>query len=88
MLDLLLEYMPTTVTDGWERPSGTHGRRVLEGYLGVLNAGTAFGESGGPSNERSPRNNWLIYPTDTGPVQATSTASVVLSPAVRCENCF
>ncbi|KZT05948.1 uncharacterized protein LAESUDRAFT_726516 [Laetiporus sulphureus 93-53] len=60
-LDLFLEVLPELVTEGWLQPS-SHGRRVLEGYLGILNAGTTFGEGG-----------------DTGHMQATSTASVVLS---------
>ncbi|KAI0652243.1 hypothetical protein C8Q79DRAFT_898200 [Trametes meyenii] len=66
-LDIFLEYIPDVVTEGWaQHGSDGHGRRVLEGYLGILNAGTAFGEGG-----------------DAGPVQATSTASVVLSPASK-----
>ncbi|KAJ8494635.1 hypothetical protein ONZ51_g2221 [Trametes cubensis] len=66
-LDIFLEYIPDVVTEGWTLSgSGSHGRRVLEGYLGILNAGTTFGEGG-----------------DTGPVQATSTASVVLSAASK-----
>ncbi|TFY52738.1 hypothetical protein EVJ58_g9842, partial [Rhodofomes roseus] len=65
-LDLFLEHIPDIVTEGWAQSSGSHGRRVLEGYLGVLNAGTIFGEGG-----------------DTGPVQATSVASVVLSASSK-----
>ncbi|KAI1793922.1 hypothetical protein LXA43DRAFT_884849 [Ganoderma leucocontextum] len=66
-LDVYLEYIPEVVTEGWMHPGGgSHGRRVMEGYLGILNAGTTFGEGG-----------------DTGPVQATSTSSVVLSPASK-----
>ncbi|TBU34542.1 hypothetical protein BD311DRAFT_746356 [Dichomitus squalens] len=66
-LDIYLEYIPEIVTEGWMQPgSGSHGRRVMEGYLGILNAGTTFGEGG-----------------DVGPVLATSTASVVLSPASK-----
>ncbi|KAI0361212.1 hypothetical protein OH77DRAFT_1443396 [Trametes cingulata] len=66
-LDVFLEYIPDVVTEGWTaQGSGSHGRRVLEGYLGILNAGTSFGEGG-----------------DTGPIQATSTASVVLSPSSK-----
>ncbi|KAI0800897.1 hypothetical protein C8Q74DRAFT_1314301 [Fomes fomentarius] len=66
-LDIYLEYIPEVVTEGWMYTgSSSHGRRVLEGYLGILNAGTTFGEGG-----------------DTGPIQATSTASVVLSPASK-----
>ncbi|KZT72744.1 hypothetical protein DAEQUDRAFT_543688 [Daedalea quercina L-15889] len=64
-LDLFLEHIPDIVTEGWAQGTGSHGRRVLEGYLGVLNAGTTFGEG------------------DTGPAQATSTASVVLSSASK-----
>ncbi|KAI8980644.1 hypothetical protein BD414DRAFT_420409 [Trametes punicea] len=66
-LDVSLDYIPDIVTEGWGQPGGgSHGRRVLEGYIGILNAGTTFGEGG-----------------DTGPVQATSTASVVLSPTSK-----
>ncbi|ETW87294.1 hypothetical protein HETIRDRAFT_59338 [Heterobasidion irregulare TC 32-1] len=59
-LDLFLDLIPEVVVSGWKDGKGGHGRRVLEGYLGILNAGTTFGEG-------------------AGPVQATSTASVVLS---------
>ncbi|CDO73234.1 hypothetical protein BN946_scf185007.g289 [Trametes cinnabarina] len=66
-LDIFLEHIPEIVVEGWtQHASSSHGRRVLEGYLGILNAGTSFGEGG-----------------DTGPVQATSTASVVLSSASK-----
>ncbi|EIW64399.1 uncharacterized protein TRAVEDRAFT_68214 [Trametes versicolor FP-101664 SS1] len=66
-LDIFLEYIPEVVTEGWTQQGGTsHGRRALEGYLGILNAGTTFGEGG-----------------DSGPARATSTASVVLSPASK-----
>lgn len=47
-LDIYLEYIPEVVTEGWMHPGGgSHGRRVMEGYLGILNAGTTFGEVGG-----------------------------------------
>ncbi|KAH7911965.1 hypothetical protein BJ138DRAFT_1005493 [Hygrophoropsis aurantiaca] len=59
-LDLFLEIVPDTVVEGWMDGTG-HGKRVLEGYIGVLNAGTKFGGA-------------------EGAAQATSTASVVLSP--------
>ncbi|KAI0348476.1 hypothetical protein BDW22DRAFT_1424636 [Trametopsis cervina] len=65
-LDLLLEVIPDVVVEGWAQGSNGHGRRVLEGYLGVLNAGTAYNESG-----------------DKNTIQATSTASVVLSSASK-----
>ncbi|KAG6819451.1 hypothetical protein H0H93_011800, partial [Arthromyces matolae] len=63
-LDLFLECIPHEVIAGWNEDSNGHGSRVLEGYLGILNAGTRFGEA-------------------DGPVQATSTASVVLTPASK-----
>lgn len=86
-LDIYLEYIPEVVTEGWMYTgSSSHGRRVLEGYLGILNAGTTFGEGGGMFGFRC---GFKLLPhigiyADTGPVQATSTASVVLSPAVSC----
>jgi pre-rRNA-processing protein IPI1 len=46
-LDLFLELFPEVVAEGWVDGHGGHGRRVIEGYLGVLNAGTAYGEGGG-----------------------------------------
>lgn len=65
-VDLFLEFFPDVVVEGWMDGHAGHGPRILEGYLGVLSAGTAYGEAG-----------------DTGPVQATSTASVILSPASK-----
>ncbi|KAI0315863.1 hypothetical protein OF83DRAFT_1061342 [Amylostereum chailletii] len=65
-LDLFLDIVPAVVVEGWRDGKGGHGRRVLEGYLSILSAGTKFGEDG-----------------DTGPVKATSTASVVLSTASK-----
>ncbi|CAA7266517.1 unnamed protein product [Cyclocybe aegerita] len=63
-LDILLDCIPETLTSGWSEMSETHGSRVLGGYLGILNAGTKYGEI-------------------EGPVKATSTASVVLTPASK-----
>ncbi|EPQ60740.1 hypothetical protein GLOTRDRAFT_31411 [Gloeophyllum trabeum ATCC 11539] len=69
-LDLFLDIIPEHIVEGWDQSQGdatpSHGARVLEGYLGILNAGTRFGEDG-----------------NTGPVEATSTASVTLSTASR-----
>jgi pre-rRNA-processing protein IPI1 len=52
-LDIFLEVMPDIVVAGWTERADTrgqvHGGRVLEGYLGILNAGTTYGESGGNS---------------------------------------
>ncbi|PFH54547.1 hypothetical protein AMATHDRAFT_135182 [Amanita thiersii Skay4041] len=44
VLDILLECIPHHVVAGWNDPTGGHGSRVLEGYLGVLNAGTKYNE--------------------------------------------
>ncbi|PPQ88648.1 hypothetical protein CVT25_010224 [Psilocybe cyanescens] len=65
LLDVLLECIPETVVSGWCATNDSHGSRVLGGYLGILNAGTKYGEN------------------DAGPLKATSTASVVLTPASK-----
>ncbi|KAJ3511187.1 hypothetical protein NLJ89_g4242 [Agrocybe chaxingu] len=67
-LDILLDCIPEMLTSGWSETSETHGSRVLGGYLGILNAGTKYGETEGDIH---------------GPVKATSTASVVLTPASK-----
>jgi pre-rRNA-processing protein IPI1 len=76
-----MEVIPQVVIEGWVEGSIGHGRRVLEGYLGVLNAGTAFNENDGM---------WAFTAINEfldiflgGAVKATSTASVMLSPSVR-----
>ncbi|KAF9481355.1 hypothetical protein BDN70DRAFT_876306 [Pholiota conissans] len=63
-LDILLDCIPDSVVAGWCEANEGHGSRVLGGYLGILNAGTKYGELNGPLN-------------------ATSTASVVLTPASK-----
>lgn len=73
---------PDVVVDGWKDGKGGHGRRILEGYLSILSAGTKFGEDGGIDNTISCLVPTLTITTDTGPPQATSTASVVLSTGV------
>lgn len=49
-----------------------HGRKILEGYLGLLNVGAKFSEDGtkgpGPSNSARP---------------SSSSGTVILSPVVR-----
>ncbi|KAF9229363.1 hypothetical protein BS17DRAFT_688726 [Gyrodon lividus] len=60
-MDIFLGIVPETVVDGWNEPRSGHGKRALEGYLGILSAGTKLGGA-------------------EGAAQATSTASVVLSP--------
>jgi pre-rRNA-processing protein IPI1 len=82
-IDLFLDFMPQIVVQGWEEPGNTNGKRVLDGYLGFLSAGSKFGEAGGRS---FPiifiASVTYISLTDTETVQPTSTASVVLSPSV------
>ncbi|KAH6917308.1 hypothetical protein BKA70DRAFT_1418067 [Coprinopsis sp. MPI-PUGE-AT-0042] len=63
-LDVFLEKMPEVLVEGLDHSVKGHGHRILEGYLGLLNAGTKYG-----GNE--------------GPAQATSTASVTLTPASK-----
>ncbi|KAF4623469.1 hypothetical protein D9613_001877 [Agrocybe pediades] len=63
-LDILLDCIPESVVSGWCELADAHGSRVLSGYLGILNAGTKYGET-------------------EGPLKATSTASVVLTPASK-----
>jgi hypothetical protein len=36
-LDIYLEYFPDTLVEGWKDGGHTHGGRILEGYLGLLN---------------------------------------------------
>lgn len=46
-LDLFLQHIPEAVTNGWIEGGDGHGKRVLEAYLGILSAGTAYGGSEG-----------------------------------------
>ncbi|KAK0465092.1 uncharacterized protein EV420DRAFT_1759822 [Desarmillaria tabescens] len=66
-LDLLLIYIPEPVTSGWNQGGDKHGARVLEGYLGLLNAGTKFGENDGP-----------IRATSTASVVLTAASKLVV----------
>ncbi|KAJ3568803.1 hypothetical protein NP233_g5483 [Leucocoprinus birnbaumii] len=63
-LALFLEYIPEPLVEGWTSTGSSHGKRILEGYLGNMNAGTKYGGS-------------------EGPAKATSTSSVILSPASK-----
>lgn len=45
-LDVFLDRIPQIVVTGWSDATSAHGARVLDGYLGLLNAGTKFGEGG------------------------------------------
>ncbi|TFY71908.1 hypothetical protein EVG20_g1081 [Dentipellis fragilis] len=67
-LDILLDHIPEVVVGERSRSISGHSKRVLEGFLGILNAGTKFGEEAG---------------METASVQATSTASVMLSTASK-----
>lgn len=46
-LDLLLDAVPECVVCGWNESGPGHGKRTLEGYLGILSAGTKFGGAEG-----------------------------------------
>ncbi|KAF9785526.1 hypothetical protein BJ322DRAFT_1063691 [Thelephora terrestris] len=46
-VDVFLERMPNIVVTGWYDDTSAHGARVLDGYLGLLSAGTKFGEEDG-----------------------------------------
>jgi pre-rRNA-processing protein IPI1 len=48
-LNLFLEYIPAATVAGWNKGDTENGSRVLEGYLGILSAGTKFGETDGQS---------------------------------------
>ncbi|KAF7339386.1 Testis-expressed sequence 10 protein [Mycena sanguinolenta] len=52
-LNLYLEYIPAAVVAGWNQSGSDNGSRVLEGYLGILSAGTKFGETDGPMKATS-----------------------------------
>lgn len=39
LLKIFLEHMPHAVVEGWDGDSSGHAARILEGYLGFLNAG-------------------------------------------------
>ncbi|KAG7450434.1 uncharacterized protein BT62DRAFT_1072508 [Guyanagaster necrorhizus] len=67
ILDLLLIYIPEPVISGWNQGGDKHGSRVLEGYLGLLNAGTKFGENDGP-----------VRATSTASVVLTATSKLVV----------
>ncbi|TFK57197.1 hypothetical protein OE88DRAFT_1619628 [Heliocybe sulcata] len=49
-LDIFLDVMPDYIVKGWDESRAdsvaSHGSRVLDGYMGILNAGTKFGQDG------------------------------------------
>ncbi|KAH9001362.1 hypothetical protein EDB92DRAFT_1788313 [Lactarius akahatsu] len=67
-LDLYLETFPDLVVCGWRDGKNGHGRRVLNGYLSILNISTKLGEDGGNSNP----------PTIAGVALSTASKLVVL----------
>ncbi|KAJ7783892.1 hypothetical protein DFH07DRAFT_874241 [Mycena maculata] len=76
-LNLFLEYIPAATVAGWNQSGTENGSRVLEGYLGILSAGTKFGETDGP-----------MKATSTASVVLTSASKLVvlhsLSTFLRC----
>ncbi|KAK7463660.1 rRNA processing protein [Stygiomarasmius scandens] len=52
LLNVMLEYIPEIIVSGWDC-NDTHGSRMLEGYLGILNAGTLTGDAEGPPTATS-----------------------------------
>ena len=73
LLDLFLEFIPEEVVDGLTVPNGArgesgHGKKILDGYLGLLNIGTKFSENEGNGA--------------AGPSSGQSLTLVTLSPAV------
>lgn len=46
-LNIFLEYFPEVIVRGWDTANNSTGSRVLEGYLGVLSAGTITGDAEG-----------------------------------------
>lgn len=46
-LNLFLEYIPDATVSGWDEENEGHGSRIMKGYLGILNAGTRFGDNDG-----------------------------------------
>ncbi|CAK5281783.1 unnamed protein product [Mycena citricolor] len=52
-ITLFMEFIPDEIVRGWNRPGSGTGSRVLDGYLGILSAGTRFGDSEGPMKATS-----------------------------------
>lgn len=80
-LDLLLDAVPESVVCGWNESGLGHGKRILEGYLGLLSAGIKFGGAEGLSTRIV---NILLHLIAPCPRSGTAHAitSVVLSPQV------
>jgi pre-rRNA-processing protein IPI1 len=46
-LNLFLDHIPDSVVMNWKEDDNSYSSRILEGYLGILNAGTKFDETDG-----------------------------------------
>ncbi|KAJ7361638.1 hypothetical protein DFH08DRAFT_844743 [Mycena albidolilacea] len=81
-LNLYLEYIPAAVVVGWNQSGSENGSRVLEGYLGILSAGTKFGEADGPMKATSTASVVLTASSKLVVFQSLSTflRHAVLSP--------
>ncbi|KAJ4486240.1 hypothetical protein J3R30DRAFT_3445394 [Lentinula aciculospora] len=66
-LNIFLGYFPEIIISGWDTSINSHGNRVLEGYLGVLSAGTITGDAEGPP-----------VATSTASVMLTSASKLVV----------
>ncbi|KAG5342392.1 hypothetical protein C0989_002227 [Termitomyces sp. Mn162] len=93
-LDLFLEHIPRAVTVGWD--FNGHGSRVLEGYLGILNAGTKFGEADddiGLSTSASHHppssllNTWFLLPSFARPGDYYSFEQIFQTSQSSTYNC-
>ncbi|KAI9466113.1 hypothetical protein BJY52DRAFT_1182991 [Lactarius psammicola] len=69
-LDLYLETFPDLVICGWRDGKNGHGRRVLDGYLNILNVSTKLGEEGDVS--------FIPPPSIAGVALSTASKLVVL----------
>ncbi|KAM6498183.1 hypothetical protein JOM56_006131 [Amanita muscaria] len=72
ILNILLECIPESVTADWCQVNGGHGNRVLDGYLGILNAGTPYNESEGPTLATSTSSVVLSQPSKLVVLQSLS----------------
>ncbi|KAJ7492529.1 hypothetical protein FB451DRAFT_1218647 [Mycena latifolia] len=72
-LNLLLEYIPEATVAGWNQNGTENGSRVLEGYLGILSAGTKFGETDGPMKATSTASVVLTSGSKLAVLQSLST---------------
>ncbi|KAJ3844883.1 hypothetical protein F5878DRAFT_21636 [Lentinula raphanica] len=72
-LNIFLEHFPEVIVSGWDTANNSLGSRVLEGYLGVLSAGTITGDAEGPP-----------VATSTASVMLTSTSKLVVLQSLSC----